>query len=129
MTTTTADNKQLVGRYLQALSGQAKPQALVSKFVSDAGLAEHIHQVEAAFPFYELIADGIVAEGDTVAFRGTFHGVHGGAFAGVEATGRSVSAGLMIFYRIENGRIAEHWMQFDAASLIAQLTAPVAASA
>jgi len=39
-----------------------------------------------------------------------------------------VNANLMIFYRIEEGRIARHWMQFDIASVVAQLTAPVAAS-
>jgi hypothetical protein len=55
-----------------------------------------------------------------VALRGTFQGVHGGAFAGIEATGRSVSANLTLFYRIADGRIAQHWMQFDVASVIAQ---------
>jgi predicted ester cyclase len=34
----------------------------------------------------------------------------------------------MIFYRIEDGRITQHWMEFDVASVISQLTAPVAAS-
>ena len=122
------ENKQFIGRYLQALSGQAKPPSLVNRFVSDATLAEHISQAEAAFPFYELIADDLVAEGDVVALRGTFQGVHGGAFAGIEATGRSVSANLMLFYRIADGRIAQHWMQFDVASVITQLSASVAAS-
>lgn len=32
-----------------------------------------------------------------------------------------MSAGLMIFYRIEGDRIVEHWMQFDGAALMAQL--------
>ena len=129
MTATAAENKQLVGRYLQALSGQAKPPAVVSRFVSDASLAEHISHVEAAFPFYELIADNLVADGDIVAFHGTFRGTQGGTFAGIEATGRSVRADLMIFYRVEDGRIAQHWMQFDVAGLMAQLTAPTAVSA
>ena len=129
MTVSGAESKQLIGRYLQALSGQAKPPALVARFVSDPSLAEHIRQVEAAFPFYELIAEDVMAEGDLVAMRGTFHGVHGGPFAGIEATGRAVTADLMIFYRVEGDRIVQHWLQFDAAGLIAQLTAPVAASA
>lgn len=129
MTHSGAENKQLIGRYLQALSGQAKPPSLVARFVSDPALAEHIRQVEAAFPFYELMAEDLIAEGDLVAMRGTFQGVHGGRFAGIEATGRAVAAALMIVYRIEGDRIAQHWLQFDAAGLIAQLTAPVAASA
>src|SRR5437867_4239789 len=112
MTGSSAENKQLIGRYLQALSGQAKPPALVARFVSHPALAEHIRQVEAAFPFYELIAEDLIADGDLVAMRGTFQGVHGGAFAGIEATGRAVTADLMIIYRIDNDRIAQHWLQF-----------------
>jgi len=34
----------------------------------------------------------------------------------------------MIFYRLEGERIAEHWMQFDGASLVAQLQEAAAIS-
>lgn len=129
MTSSSSDNKRFIGRYLQALSGQAKPPELVARFVADQGLAEHIQQVEAAFPGYELIAEEVIAERDLVALRGTFAGVHRGPFAGVEPTGRSVSAALMIIYRIEEGHIVEHWLHFDSAGLIAQLTASLAATA
>lgn len=67
--------------------------------MSDPNLAEHIRQVEAAFPAYELVAEQLIAQGNLVAMRGTFQGVHRGAFAGIPATGRPVSAGLMIIYR------------------------------
>lgn len=127
MTLTSTESKQFVGRYLQALSGQAKTPELVARFVSDRALAEHIQQVEAAFPAYELIADEIIAERDLVAVRGTFQGVHRGTFAGIPATARPVSAGLMIFYRIEGERIVDHWMQFDGAALMSQLQAAPAA--
>jgi predicted ester cyclase len=128
MTLTSTESKQFVGRYLQALSGQAKTPELVARFVSDRALAEHIQQAEAAFPGYELIADELIADRNLVAMRGTFHGVHRGTFAGIPATGRPVSNSLMIFYRIEGDRIAEHWMQFDGAALVAQLTAAPAAT-
>ena len=61
--------------------------------------------------------------------RGTFRGMHRGAFAGIDATGRQVSAGLMIIYRVKDDRIVEHWMQFDAAALMTQLTEAQAARA
>ncbi|HVQ42202.1 MAG TPA: ester cyclase [Vicinamibacterales bacterium] len=108
--------------YLKSLSGQVKTDELVARFVSDSALAEHIRQAEAAFPRYELDVEGIIAEGDLVAVRGTFRGVQRGAFADIPATGREVAAGLMIFYRIAGRRIVQHWMQFDAAGLIAQLS-------
>ena len=117
-----SENKQFVARYLDALSGKPKTPDLVARFVSDPGLAEHIHQVEAAFPSYEIEVHEMMAERDLVAVRGVFRGVHRGAFAGIGATGRPVSAGLMITYRVDGERIVEHWMQFDGASLMAQLT-------
>ena len=116
------ENKQFVARYLDALSGKPKTPELVARFVSDRGLAEHIQQVEAAFPSYEIEVHELMAERDLVAVRGTFRGVHRGTFAGVDATGRPVSAGLMITYRIDGDQIVEHWMQFDGAALMAQLT-------
>ena len=124
-----SENKQFVAQYLQALSGKAKTPELVARFVSDPVLAEHIHQAEAGFPSYEIVVDDLIAERDLVVVRGTFRGVHRGAFAGIGATGREVSAGLMIFYRIAGDRIVEHWMQFDAAALMAQLTEAQAARA
>jgi predicted ester cyclase len=111
------------------LSGQAKPAELVARYVNDAPLAEHIAQVEAAFPHYELIADDLIAERDLVALRGRFLGVHGGAFAGIEPTGRSVSSVLMIIYRVADGRIVDHWLYFDGAALVTQLTEAPAAYA
>ena len=129
MASNTADSKQLVERYLRAISGQVKTPDLVARYVSDPHLAEHIHQVEAAFPGYELAVEQLIAEGDLVAMRGTFRGVHRGEFAGIPATGRPVAAPLMISYRIADGRIAEHWLQFDGGSVVAQLSAPAAATA
>jgi len=129
MTLSSSDSKQFVGRYLQALSGQAKTPELVARFVSDAALAEHICQVEEAFPAYEVIAEELIAERDLVAVRATFQGVHGGLFAGIPATGRSVTVPFMIIYRVAADRIVEHWMQFDAAALVAQLQESVGVGA
>jgi predicted ester cyclase len=121
MNQTISGNKQLVTDYLKALSGQTKTPELMARFVSDPYLVSHIQEVEAAFPAYEFIADEIVAERDLVVVRGVFRGVHRATFAGIPATGKSVSAGLMIIYRIGGARIAEHWLQFDLFGLLGQL--------
>ncbi len=121
MNTAVTDAKQFVEEYFNALSGQPKTEKLVEQYVSDPSLKEHIRVVEAAFPGYELVPSQTVAEGDTVAVRGTFHGVHKGEFAGVQPTGKSVSGDLMIFYRVNEGRIAEHWLQMDMAGLVERL--------
>ncbi len=122
MTSSTTQSAQFVEDYLHALSGQPKTDELVAQFVSDATLVEHIRNVEAAFPAYELIAHQLIAEENLVAMRAIFRGVHRGAFAGIEPTRKTVSAELMIFYRLRDGRIAEHWLQMDMTGLMDQLT-------
>jgi predicted ester cyclase len=123
MSHSSSETKQFIEDYLRALSGQPKTKALVSQFVSDPSLAEHIQQIEAAFPSYELIADQLIADGDLAALRGTFRGVQHGPFAGLPPTGKHVTVDLMIFYRIQGGRIVEHWLQMNNAALMEQLAA------
>lgn len=122
MTSSTAQSRQFIEDYLQALSGQPKTDKLVAQFVCDPNLVKHIREAETAFPAYELIAHQFIAEGDLVAMRGTFRGVHRGIFAGIEPTHKTVSAGLIIFYRLGDGRIAEHWLQMDMSGLVDQLS-------
>jgi predicted ester cyclase len=122
MASVTIDSKQLVKDYVNALTGTPKTEALIDQYVSDPSLKEHIRQAETAFPRYELVAHQIVAEGDIVAVRGTFYGVHKGDFAGIAPTGKKVSGDLMLFYRVSEGLIVEHWMQWDMKAVVDQLT-------
>jgi|SRR5579871_314066 len=117
----SVSNKQLIIDYLNALSGKPKTPEMLAPYVSDAGLLHHIAEVEAAFPSYELIQEQTIVEGDLVALRAVFRGVHRGTFAGMPATGKVVSTGLIIIYRIADSRIADHWMQLDALGLMQQL--------
>ena len=123
MTHSSSETRQFIEDYLRALSGQPKTREVVSRFVSDPSLAEHIEQIEAAFPSYELVAQQLIADGDTAALRGTFSGVQRGPFAGLPPTGKYVTADLMIFYRVQGGRIVEHWLQMNNAALVEQLAA------
>jgi predicted ester cyclase len=116
-----SDNKQRIRTYLNSVSGRPKKAEALAEMITDRELLEHIAQVEAAFPEYELIVDDMIAEGDRVVVRGTFRGVHRGPFAGMQPTGKTVSAGLIIIYRLENGRVAEHWLQLDMLSVLRQL--------
>jgi predicted ester cyclase len=122
MSPVAIEPKQLILDYFHALSGKPKPKALLERYISDPRLIEHILQAEAAFPEYEIVAHQIVAEGDLVAVRGVIRGIHRGEFAGIKATGRHFSSDLMIFYKLRDGLIAEHWMQFDVKGLIDQLS-------
>jgi len=122
------ENKNLINDYLRTLSGRAKTQELVRRFVADEALAKHIADVEAAFPNYEIITKDMLAEGDKVVVRGDFRGTHRGQFAGIEPTGKNVSTGLIIIYAVRGGKIVDHWMQFDMLTLFEQLRSSSAAA-
>ena len=113
--------KTLITDYLPTLSGQPKPPELVRRYVADERLVRHIAEIEAAFPSYEIVVEDLLAEGDKVVVRGEFQGIHRGPFAGIEPTGKSVSAGLIAIYAIAGGRIVDHWLQFDLFTLLQQL--------
>jgi predicted ester cyclase len=123
--TSPAENKALIAAYFEAISGKEKPAALQEQYIadSDQALKDHIDMFEAAFPLYELIAEDMIAEGDEVAVRATFRGTHQGEFSGIPATGNEVEIPVFLIYRIEDGKIVEHWMQADVMGLLQQLGA------
>lgn len=116
-----AENKDFVTRYFSALSGQAKPEALVRQYTNDPALLGHVAFFEAAFPQYELYADDLIAEGDLVTVRARFAGVHKGDLMGIAPTGKAVALPFIIIYRITDDLISEHWMAVDQLDLLKQL--------
>jgi predicted ester cyclase len=123
----TESSRQFIERYIRAIR-QSKSQADIDQFISDEPLKEHIAMFESSFPGYDLEVEDMIAEGDKVVLRATFHGVHGGEMQGMPATGRRVSVPLIIIYRIAGDKIVEHWMNVDELGLLRQLgAAPVPA--
>lgn len=116
------ENKAFIRRYFEAISGKEKPAATVAEYVTDEGLKQHIADFEAAFPRYELIPDDIITEGDKVVIRARGRGTHQGELFGISPTGRQVEFSAIVIYRIEEGKIAESWLQADAMGLMQQLT-------
>ena len=73
-----------------------------------------------AFPDSYFTVEDMVAEGDKVATRKTFHGTHGGEFMGIPPSGRSVSMGPIDIVRISGGRVVEHWSMGDTLGMMQQ---------
>ena len=74
-----------------------------------------------AFPDLQLTVENAVAEGDLVAQRVHFEGTHTGEFQGLPPTHRRVSFSGLELNRFVDGRVAEHWFQMDALTLLQQL--------
>ena len=76
----------------------------------------------AQFPDLHMTADAIVAEGDVVAALVTSTGTNLGALNGViPPTGRSFTARQSHWFRIRDGRLAEHWATRDDLTSMLQL--------
>jgi predicted ester cyclase len=78
---------------------------------------------KAAFPDGRWEIADIVADGDLVAVRAPFSGIHQGEFFGIPATGRRVAIGSIHMCRVANGRIVEHWGNSDDLGMLRQLGA------
>jgi predicted ester cyclase len=60
-----------------------------------------------------LELEDIIAEGDLVAVRWTFTAKHTGQMFNVAPTNNDVNTARVMFFRLENGKIAELWMLSD----------------
>ena len=64
-----------------------------------------------------------------VAVRWTFKATHKGTFAGVAPTGKACTADGITVFHVAHGRIRRLWSQWDAAGLVARLSAPTTGAA
>jgi steroid delta-isomerase-like uncharacterized protein len=65
----------------------------------------------------------MIAEGDKVAVRAKMTGTHRKEFMGLPATGNKVTVTGISIYGVVDGKIVEHWEQFDAMGMMQQLGA------
>jgi steroid delta-isomerase-like uncharacterized protein len=75
----------------------------------------------AAFPDSRFTVDDVVAEGDKVAIRHRLQGTHQAEFLGIPGTGRQVDVNGIVVFRVENGKIAEAWLNADIMGMMQQL--------
>jgi predicted ester cyclase len=75
----------------------------------------------AAFTDMTIVVEQQIAEGDRVVTYMKTSLRHTGPFAGIAATGKTVTLASMRIDRIENDKIAEHWSVGDMAGLLEQL--------
>jgi len=68
-----------------------------------------------------MTVDEMIAEGDRVMVRWTFHGTQVGKYAGLSPTNRQVVYSGINIFRIENDKIAEIWDISDRLWLWQQL--------
>ena len=93
-----------------------------------AGFKRRVSELRRALDARMNIYD-MTSEQDRVAFRWHLTGKHVGDFAGYAPTGRNVRLTGLNLERIADGRIVEHWSEYDRHALFEQLGADAQPSA
>jgi len=132
----TDDNKDLNLRWVQAFNDRdwaaeaacraagytAHMQGAPGPLDSD-GWASFMSTFANGFPDAQIAVETAVTEGGVVASRWTMTGTHDGEFLGVPATGRQITMRGIDFSRVVDGKVAEHWAQFDGLGVMQQIGA------
>jgi steroid delta-isomerase-like uncharacterized protein len=73
------------------------------------------------FPDQQVRLDNMISEGSFVAVRAAYLGTQTGPMGNLPATGKSVDAPFIAFFRIDAGKIAELWVEWDNVAILNQL--------
>jgi predicted ester cyclase len=76
-----------------------------------------------AIPDMKVTFDDQLVDGDTVVTRWTIKGTNDGPLMSMPATGKPVTASGISIDRVANGKVVEHWAQFDMLGMMQQLGA------
>jgi predicted ester cyclase len=119
-------NKQLYRSYIEETWNKRNPAAadryLAPNLIEHnprlpsglAGRKQFIASVLAGFSDYHGDVQEVVADGDMVVARVLWTGTQDGPFLGRPATGNKLRFFTADFFRIENGKLAEHWDVVDS---------------
>ena len=128
------ENKNIVIRFLKETNDQnfaAYEELLHEDIVAhfpggqDVAGIENMREAEgafaASFPDMVRIIHELLCEGDKVVARFILEGTHKGIYQGIAPTGKNVKFTGTVIYRIDQGKIAEAWVEADFQGLITQL--------
>ncbi len=127
-------NREVVRRYFDRWANHADTAVADQLMVPDlelnnppsrlTSLADYKRSMvgfHEAFPDLRFDVEELIAEGDRVVARWTFHGTNRGGFLGQPPTGRAVSFTGTSTFHLVNGRICQIWVNMDRHGMLQQL--------
>ena len=128
-----AENTQLVQRAFDSMSAgpdqflaehdQIYSEELLAYFPGMPPVTIEMHRqfglaTYEAFPDLVRPVDDIIATDDKAVVRWTSEGTHLGPYFGAPPTGKRLTTTGITIFRIENGMVAEEWIQSDMLGLL-----------
>jgi steroid delta-isomerase-like uncharacterized protein len=120
----THDNPHALDRFISPDVADHNP--IPGQAAGLDGFKEWVAFARASFPDLQGSVEDVIAEGDRVAARMTWHGTHRGDFVGVPATNKRISMTAFHHVRFERGQAAEWWGTADVFGALQQMGATVA---
>ncbi len=130
----TEANKALVLRYWEEVWNQGKLQLIEEFFAAEDGdLGDQRSFISAwreACPDCRVVVEAVIAEGDLVVTRyncegavhtGVFEAEIGGLSMAVPPTGEMIEDHGIAIWRIADGKIVEHWSEWNQLQVAQQL--------
>ena len=131
----TEENKAIVRRLTEEFYNQGNVESAehffadtyahhdpASPHVRDRdGLKQVLRAFLAGCPDLHITIDQLLAEGDMVTKRWTYHATHTGDLSGLPPTGNPITMSGLELFRLDGGKIVECWLAYDNLSLMQQL--------
>jgi predicted ester cyclase len=87
------------------------------------GFRELVRRINTTFADVNQEPLDVIAEGDRVVARTRMTALHVGDYQGIAPTNRTIEMRQVHIWRIEDGRVIEHWPQLDEAGALRQMGA------
>jgi len=130
------ENKAIVRRFVDEIFVQGRPETidalLADDFVAHTwpstghpkdDLKRATERAHGALTNPRFTIDDMIAEGDRVAVRLTSGATQTGPFMGMPPSGKSYEISEIHIFRLRDGKVIEHWHQFDQLGMMKQLGA------
>ncbi|HZG68129.1 MAG TPA: ester cyclase [Herpetosiphonaceae bacterium] len=129
------ENKAVVRRFFEMLNAgnlSALDDILAPSYAGHFGGAPQMDRTAfkqfvgaffTALPDLHHAVEDLFGEGDKIALRLTLSGTHRGPFQGLAPTGKHVSFSAINTMQLRDGKIVEHWSEFDGIGMMQQLGA------
>ena len=119
------DFKKLQQSFLTSMPDQNEAISKNEKYAPAHSVLGEIYLFQArtytSMPDQKITLEMLIAEGDKVAVYATYSGTMTGPMGNFPATGKYSSSPFLGIFRVEEGRIAELWVEWDNLAMLNQL--------